>query len=160
MQGKAQLQKQLCQHQGVRAAHMATAMGTNGTVEKYWSQLISERLAPKIMCQALAIGDIKLEQAPKLKMLHRFRERERRKTMTGHIMSKLFPSDIQQLALLSEGETPNSGKVATPPCFTSGWTKLKRFIESEDTRLIKPSPKSSFSQPAFSESICLHVSNR
>jgi len=35
MQGKAQLQKQLCQHQGGRAAHMATAMGTNGTVEKY-----------------------------------------------------------------------------------------------------------------------------
>lgn len=137
MQWKAQLQKQLCQHQGVRAAHMATAMGTNGMVEKYWSQLISERLTPKIMCQALTIGDTELQQAPKLKMLHGFRERERRKTTTGHMMSKLFPSEIQQLALLSEGETPNSGKVATPLCFTSGWTKLKRFIEIEDTRLIK-----------------------
>lgn len=78
MQGKAQLQKQLCQHQGGRAAHMATAMGTNGTVEKYWHQLILERLTPKIMRQALAISDVKLEQAPKLKMLHRLRERETR----------------------------------------------------------------------------------
>lgn len=72
------------------------------------------------MCQALTIGDIELQQAPKLKMLRGFRERKRRKTTTGHMMSKLFPSEIQQLALLSEGETPNSGKVATPLCFTSG----------------------------------------
>lgn len=40
---------------------MGTATGTNGMVEKYLKQLNSERLKPKIMCQALAVGDIKLE---------------------------------------------------------------------------------------------------
>jgi len=95
MQGKAQLQKQLCQHQGGRAAHMATAMGTNGTVEKYWHQLILERLTPKIMRQALAISDVKLEQAPKLKMLHRLRERETRQARVlivfmSFVVLKLF----------------------------------------------------------------------